>query len=258
MGAREYPKIETLFNRDKDTFRVTDELRDPTFGQLKTWLVTEKIDGTNIRVSLEVDPAWMSNGDDSLAPYVVRFYARTDAGQIPPFLLEYLEATFTLDRLRAVWRGTPDCDKCSGTGTIPGSLGGFACECVVPYPVVLYGEGYGERIQKGGGNYRQGVSFRLFDVLVADRSWLDWKNVVDVADRLGISWVPCLGTQTLEQIVKMVKEGGPQSTVAYEENRGKEIMAEGVVARSELYLYDRRGRPLRFKLKNIDYRGKGD
>ena len=240
--SREYPKIETVFNRDKDTFRVTDELRDSSFGQFKTWLVTEKIDGTNIRVSLEPELPSVDSGTVGSAwetvrrngPWVVRFYARTDAGQIPPFLLEYLEATFTLDRMEAVWRGDP------------------------PYSMVLYGEGYGERIQKGGGNYRQGVSFRLFDVLVADRSWLDWTNVVDVASRLGIPYVPCDGTQTLEQIVKMVKEGGPQSTVAYEENRGKEIMAEGVVARSEPYLYDRHGRPLRFKLKNIDYRGKGE
>ena len=45
-----YPKIETLFERDKDTFKVTDKIRLPEFEMIDNWLITEKIDGTNVRV----------------------------------------------------------------------------------------------------------------------------------------------------------------------------------------------------------------
>ena len=44
-----YPKIETLFTRD-EKFKVTDIIRLPEFENIKKWLVTEKIDGTNIRI----------------------------------------------------------------------------------------------------------------------------------------------------------------------------------------------------------------
>ena len=44
-----YPKIETLFKRD-EKFNITDEIRCPEFDNIKKWLITEKIDGTNIRI----------------------------------------------------------------------------------------------------------------------------------------------------------------------------------------------------------------
>jgi len=52
-----YPKIETLFKRD-ETFRVTDKLRLPEFALVREWLVTEKVDGTNIRVVYLPDHMW--------------------------------------------------------------------------------------------------------------------------------------------------------------------------------------------------------
>ena len=50
---------------------------------------------------------------------------------------------------------------------------------------VLYGEGYGAKIQKGGGNYRADQDFVLFDVRVGPW-WLQRADVEDVAQKLGL------------------------------------------------------------------------
>ena len=112
----EYPKIETLYERDPSTHKVTDAIRCPEFGIINSWHITEKIDGTNIRVLY-------SPGEQP------QFCGRTGNAQMPKPLEEYLTETFTPDVLAYTFS----------------ELGGI---------VTLFGEGYGEKIQKGGGNYR--------------------------------------------------------------------------------------------------------
>lgn len=85
----EYHKIETLLDRDKQTFKVIKyEWRLPEFEYLKDndWLWTEKIDGTNIRV--------MWDG------VVIRFGGKTDNAQIPTFLLARLQDLFLADKFK--------------------------------------------------------------------------------------------------------------------------------------------------------------
>ena len=70
-GFLEYPKIETLFERDKQTFVVDPtKLKSPVLETINAWDVQEKIDGTNIRVMLGADGA-------------VTFGGRSNAAQIP-------------------------------------------------------------------------------------------------------------------------------------------------------------------------------
>jgi len=210
----EYHKIETLFVRD-DKFNVTDELKNPLYGSFKTWHVTEKIDGTNIRVTLNEDGT-------------VLFGGRTDNAQIHADLYKYLQETFTPEKMqKAFWR---DEEKTKA---------------------ILYGEGYGAGIQKGG-TYRPDKSFRLFDVLVADEWWLDWDNVTDIADKLEIKTVPYCGEWTLEQIVANVKEGVP-SNVALEDSGNADLVAEGIVGRTVEPLFDKRGKRVILKLKTKDF-----
>lgn len=215
----EYHKIETLFDRD-GKFVVTEQLRNPIYGAFKKWHVTEKIDGTNIRVMLTEEGKVVLGG-------------RTDAAQIPANLIQYLYEAFPADSLRAAF-WLPD-------------------ESGQPKPVkaVLYGEGYGAGIQKGGGLYRKDKSFRLFDVLVDDKWWLDWPNVEDVARKLGIKASPYLGDFTLEEIVDMVKKGVP--SVVSVEDSGQQRMAEGVIGRTIEPLFDRRGKRIILKLKTSDF-----
>lgn len=124
----EYPKIETLFDRDPKTFSVTDTLRLPEFGLINSWLVTEKIDGTNVRVHLSADG--------------LQFGGRTDNAQMPVILVNALRDTFSEEQVRAAF--DPDVSE-----------------------VWLFGEGYGAGIQ-GGGKYSKSARFRLFDVKVGD------------------------------------------------------------------------------------------
>jgi hypothetical protein len=117
------------------------------------------------------------------------------------------------------------------------------------FPVTLYGEGYGAKIQKGGGNYRDDQSFRLFDVQVG-RKWLDWPNVEDVAHALGIDIAPVvMHRASIGQAVELVE--GFTSYVSREDGK-LGILAEGVVARTIPYLYDWRGDRIMWKLKTKD------
>ena len=236
----EYPKIDTLYERN-EAHRIPKyvperTLRRDEFSLPSCWLLTEKIDGTNIRIpfSTKVDAAPSGN-----SAYVgVR--GRTDAAQIPPFLLAFLQETLTLEKFISSF--DPDT-----TG-------------------ILFGEGYGARIQKGGGNYRSDVSFRLFDVVIFGQSvtrdgladdgkawWLNWADVEDVARKLRIETVPVVARMaTLAQGIQIVEEG-LGSVVAQEENARMDINAEGVVARTDPLLFDRRGHRVMWKLKERDF-----
>jgi hypothetical protein len=210
-----YPKIETLYDRDPRTFKVLpDTLRHPEFALIARWRLTEKIDGTNIRVGLSPDGR-------------VTFGGRTDKAEIPPHLLTYLTATFPSERVAAAFD--------------PGA------------EVVLFGEGYGEKIQSGG-DYRTGVSFRLFDVRVGDW-WLNAADVDDVAAKLGIQTAPCLQRDIMfvryPASAEELRDLLPESIVAGEEGRGRP--AEGIIARTDPLLFMRDGRRVMWKLKFKDF-----
>ena len=232
-----YPKTLNLFKRDPNTHKLTDELARDEFGIIGKWWVTEKIDGTNIRVSLvnlsnPLDlPAALSNSGNG-AKWEVLIQGRSNNAQVPGTLLEHLKETFPLTKLMSV------------------------CKNDAPYPFTLYGEGYGAGIQKGGGDYRDGVNFRLFDVCVGEK-WLDFMNVCDIAKKLGIRTVPLLHRNlTLNGVIKRVKSDS-LSEVAVSENfydyNNSFRKQEGIVARTEPYLYDWDGKRIMFKLKIKDF-----
>lgn len=110
--------------------------------------------------------------------------------------------------------------------------------------VCLYGEGYGAKIQKGGGNYRPDQSFVLFDVKVGD-IWLKREDVEDVAVKLNLDVVPIIGEGTLDQMVSFVRNG-------FNSHWG-DFKAEGVVARPKVELQTRMGQRIITKLKCKDF-----
>lgn len=247
----EYPKIETLFNRD-ETFKVIEgEYRLPEFKLLKDiqWYVTEKVDGTNVRVIYE--PTYQDRRETgSLQPkyaytgYTIQFAGHTDKAQIHPLLLEYLERTFTAEKLGAVFPSVPEKQE---------------------YPrICLYGEGYGPKIQSGG-IYRKDISVRLFDVFIVDELnysggwWLEPDKVADIASKLGLKTMPVLGAGMMADIISSVKCGS-RSVVAIEENLDvthsfAAPFMEGVVARTKPMLFTRRGERVIWKLKTKDFIG---
>lgn len=210
---KEYHKINTVWNRTIQGQIIEGQYACPEFDYLKNaqWLWTEKVDGTNIRI--------IFHGGS------IRIGGKTDNSQIPAFLVNRLQELFTIEKLQSV----------------------FPHDGEIISNVCLYGEGYGAKIQKGGGNYKpDGVDFVLFDVLVDEYLWLERRNVEDIAGKLGISFVPIVGQGNLFELNEFVKEG-------YKSTWG-DFPAEGVVARPLIELRDRRNNRIITKLKHKDFK----
>lgn len=206
----EYHKIQTLFKRDMERNGKTlleGQWTIPEFEYLQNnaWVFTEKVDGTNIRVMLK-DGA-------------VTFGGKTDSAQIPAQLVTRLNERFL--PLAAKMLEVFGCDAC------------------------LYGEGYGAKIQKGGGNYRPDQDFVLFDVKVGDW-WLQRADVEDVAKKLSLDVVPIMGVGTLHHAIALAKAGIASTWGPFE--------AEGIVARPETELKTRNGHRIITKIKCRDFR----
>lgn len=109
---------------------------------------------------------------------------------------------------------------------------------------VLYGEGYGAKIQKVGASYRPDQDFVLFDVRVG-QWWLQRAAVAEVAQILGLDVVPVIGSGTLHDAVDMAKRGIRSTWGDFE--------AEGIVARPSVELRTRAGHRLITKIKCFDF-----
>ena len=205
----EYHKINTIYKRDMESPKKTlieGDWSAPEFECLAAavWQFTEKVDGTNIRVVL--------SGDS------VSFGGRTDNAQIPAKLFARLQELFPADKVRGAFDPSVN--------------------------AVLYGEGYGASIQKGGGNYGP-IDFVLFDVRVGPQWWLHRSDVDDIAMKLGLRSVPVIGEGTLLDAVAMAK-AGIKSTWG-------DFQAEGIVARPKAELLTRSGHRIVAKIKCRDF-----
>lgn len=206
----EYQKIETLFERDSNFKVMPDKLKNPSYGLIKTWQFTEKIDGTNIRL------IWQDGN--------LKFGGRTGNAQLPVDLIQHLYETVDINKLREI----------------------FPAET----SAIIYGEGYGAGIQKGGG-YSKSKEFAVFDVLIDSKWWLNWENVCDVSKKLGLKTVPYLGEWTLEEGISFVKKGF--NSILALENTGEIIQAEGIVGRTCETIYDKKYQRMIIKLKTKDF-----
>lgn len=208
---KQYEKIETVFCRDMNGTKrlILNNYRNPTIAYLKDnmWLFTEKVDGTNIRVHWD--------------GHKVEFGGRTDKAQIPGPLLSRLNEMFMTTEAEELFEQTWG-DK----------------------EVILFGEGYGLKIQNGG-EYRSDVSFILFDVLVGDnyqeREWVE-----KTAQIFNIDVVPIVLTGTIQDGIDYVMKH-PRSAMGT-------AMMEGVVGRPMIELRDRRGERVIIKIKWEDFK----
>lgn len=219
VGPMEYPKIQTVFERDPEDMKrvVEDHLRWAEFGIPRNWLLTEKIDGTNIRLVLE----------ETLHGMGLRIGGKTDNAQIPAFLFDHLLEKY------------------------PAALVADAFD--PDTKAVIYGEGHGRRIQKNGGLYSETPAFVVFDVAVLAKDrvwWLDWSDVCDVAAKIGAQHVPVVAERaTIEDAIAFVRSGLESRHAA------QPRWAEGVVARTVPGLLTRAGKRLVWKLKARDFGG---
>lgn len=208
----EYTKIETPFERDMNGSKklIEGKFRNETVEYLKDsqWICTEKIDGTNIGI------VWDG--------HKVSYQGRTERAQIPTHLMNKLIELFGGDVNEELFE-----QKFGET------------------PVILFGEGYGVKIQNGG-SYRSDVSFILFDVYFPNSNiWLRRDAIEDVARTFNIDAVPVVMRGTIDEAVDFVKTK-PKSTI------GTANM-EGLVCKPEVDLLDRMGRRVMVKIKVKDF-----
>ena len=208
---REYHKIETVFNRstDGDKRLIWGDYRNATVEYLadNIWQFTEKIDGTNIRIH------WDGHN--------IEIGGRTDRAQIPKHLMDYLSATFLTPEVEELFEQTYG-EK----------------------DVMLFGEGYGAKIQNGG-DYRSDVSFILFDVLIGD-NWQSREWVEATAKMFNVDVVPIVLEGTIGDGIDYVMQHN-NSTI------GNAIM-EGVVGRPKVEMKDRLGNRIIVKIKWKDFK----
>lgn len=216
----EYHKIDTIYKRDRRGQIIEGDWSRPEFEYLAElqWDFTEKVDGTNIRMTYSAEWSTPETAHRWIA-------GRTDNAQIPPHLL---------DRLIDIYRAAPWTDVFATEDPINAS------------DVTLYGEGYGAKIQKGGGNYKaDGCDFVLFDVKIGNW-WLTRDAVMDVGQKLSIDTVPLLGTGTIVEAVEMARAG-------FMSPRWPGVMSEGLVIRPHVDLSTRGGERIIAKVKHRDF-----
>lgn len=212
-----YDKINTLYKRDMSKGGkgqiIVGEYANDEIKYLKDclWECTEKIDGTNIGVRFD--------GEN------VEFQGRSENANIPDHLLEKLKSIFTIDKMKEV----------------------FVQEDGKNMNVVIFGEGFGKKIQKGGNYIPNGVDFILFDINI-NGWWMTREYLEGLADQLNIAIVPIIGYYTLEEAEKIVSNGF-KSTIS----DNKEYIAEGLVCKPMYCLKDRRGNRVMTKIKHVDY-----
>lgn len=209
----EYVKIETPFNRaeDKSKALIIGSYRNETVEYLRNnqWEWTEKVDGTNISI------VWDG--------HKVAFHGRTERAQIPAHLVNKLNEMFGGETNEQMFE-----------------------QIFGETPMILYGEGYGPKIQNGG-TYRDDVSFILFDVYQPESNmWLKRESVADVAAKFSIDVVPVVFTGTLAEAIAYVRKH-PKSVI------GSEHEMEGLVGRPVIELKDRRGKRVIVKVKVRDF-----
>lgn len=207
-----YQKIPGPFVRDRATKKLTaefssEDLRD--LADVPIWNFTEKVDGTNVRI------LWDG--------YRVAIAGRSDNSSFDLALVNYLQTTFMGPENETFF------EQKFGTN-----------------PAVLYGEGYGPKIQSGG-IYRKDISFVLFDVQVGD--WLLKREAVeDVASFFQLDVVPLVASGiTLNEAIEMVKDGLT--------SRWGDFEPEGIVGTTASGLRSRNGERIIVKVKARDFRG---
>ena len=117
-------------------------------------------------------------------------------------------------------------------------------------PVYIYGEYFGEGIQKCGKRYiAKGNNFVVFDI--KQQGWWTPKDVRDnMCEELGLETVPFLGHMTLADIEEMVRKG---FTTKFNGAADPTLLEEGIVARPTVPLMTSGGKRVIVKVKYCDY-----
>jgi ATP-dependent RNA circularization protein (DNA/RNA ligase family) len=173
MANKEYHKIETLCKFDQATKKfIPNSFYNESVELLKNnqWEFTEKIDGTNFRIY------W--NG------HTFSYAGRTDNATFSDTQKEFITKKLTNEQMVISFE-TLFKEK----------------------EVIVYGELFGNKIQKDGELYtdNQGLSFRVFDVYI-DNHFLPYKHAQRLCDELGYNFVPFVLCGTIQEAIDYVEK----------------------------------------------------
>lgn len=215
-----YPKINTLWKRDSKNRVITGDYASREFRDLHlaSWVWTEKIDGTNIRLGWD-GYSFVVGGRTNNAvfnkPVIDALYGVCE--QITP-------------RMRKLY---------------PGQF------------VVIYGEGYGAGVQKGGG-YRSTPGFIAFDAMVGDiygfpanTPMLSGRKFSELMDEFGLDRVSVLATCSIDTAWSWMLNREIYGTFP-------DVPLEGIVGRPENGYYKRNGDVLAPIICKMKYRDISD
>lgn len=217
-----YPKIQTLYKR-----QYTQE--ECKAKRIKGNPIVE---GCYSREEFEIIDKWIVqekvDGTNIRIFSDGTFAGRTEVSSIPPFLLKRLQHLFPIEKLKSVFG-----DK----------------------EFILYGEGYGNKIQRYGHLYipKSYVvlqqDFILFDAYI-NRQWADYNAIASIANEFEIESCPLVFQKSVnkKEIVEYVKSK-PKSLLAQ-----KEMIMEGIVAKTYPLMRFKGGEPIYFKLKCEDFK----
>lgn len=228
---RPYPSIETVFVRDAATHKLNfGTVRAPETECVKSWTVSEKIDGTNVRAVVTLDG--------------ITVKGRTDKADLPSGLEDAVRSALP-----------PHADLVAFFTQYRGK------ELPTEWSVTFYGEGYGAGIQKGG-DYSATKRFRVFDLLLGESWWLDDADMRAICGALDIPTAPFLGyyTPSLEGGLPVSKADLDEffafangsliagSFVAIQDSGRAGVQPEGIVAKPQHVLLDKHGARVMWKL----------
>jgi hypothetical protein len=208
-----YPSIESVWKREGKLL-VHGNVRQPENELVCSWIITEKVDGMNIRLGF------------SEAGLDIR--GRTDNAQFKQTWLDFLKGLVDVEKAKDI--------LCHPTRE--------------DWQVTVYGELYGPGIQKGGTCTPE-LSFRAFDVLYGGRVWADVFAMRNVAAELGLESVPILGeAQGLESLPSTAAEMDAFLGTSLACPNGGRM--EGFVAKPGHVLLNAKGERVMYKLTYRD------
>lgn len=213
---QEHHKINTLYKRDIEGTKklIEGEYRDPTLEFLKDlkWIWTEKVHGANVRIFWD--------------GHKVEFGGRTDKAQMPTALVSKLQEYFGGEENAQMFE-----------------------QLFGEREVIIFGEGYGGRINGGGTYVEDGKStdFIMFDLKIGP-NYQDRESIENCAAAFNLKVVPIVGEGTLEEATAYVKTH-PMSQIG----PGTHEM-EGIVCRPMVELNDRCHNRVIVKIKWEDFK----
>ena len=209
------------------------------------WEVTSKIDGTNSKIAY-----YPSSGE-------IKVGGKSDTADSLHGQFEYLQAI--ADRIKPILAEMypKECARFSqvlddNKKPIYEDVDGNETKKIVTLaeePIYIYGEYYGNGVQKGGSYIKDGNDFIVFDIR-QQGWWIPSAMRHKICEKLGLKEVPSLGMMSLREAEKLVIDGFKTLLPNVSD---PSLIEEGVVCRTPINLKASNGERIIVKIKHKDY-----